>query len=132
MYVETVVQVNDRDTYKATVRLRSAMLSNRPPVDAYVRFFPPGWVTMRSLPWVRPSPSSRRPRSWTSPTWSGSRVATTSSRRYGRRGFSGSSRSGLSSSSTLTSLNVSTRTFRTNRAGRYMSQTQASESFSSK
>jgi hypothetical protein len=40
MYVETVVQVNDRDTYKATVRLRSAMLSNRPPVDAYVRFFP--------------------------------------------------------------------------------------------
>src|SRR5688572_30845094 len=50
----------------------------------------------------------------------------------GRRGFSGSSRSGLSSSSTLTSLNVSTRTFRTNRAGRYMSQTQASDSFSSK
>jgi hypothetical protein len=49
MYVETVVQVNDRDTYKATVRLRSAMLSNRPPVDAYVRFFPPGWLTMKSL-----------------------------------------------------------------------------------
>jgi hypothetical protein len=49
MYVETVVQVNDRDTYKATVRLRSAMLSNRPPVDAYVRLFPPGWVTMKSL-----------------------------------------------------------------------------------
>jgi hypothetical protein len=48
------------------------------------------------------------------------------------RGLSGSSMSGLSSSSTLTSLNVSTRTLRTNRAGRYMSQTQASESFSSK
>ena len=44
----------------------------------------------------------------------------------------GSSRSGLSSSSTLTSLKVSTRTLRTNRAGRYMSQTQASESLSSK
>jgi hypothetical protein len=43
------VQVNDRDTYRATVRLRSAMPSNRPPVDAYVRFFPPGWVTMKSL-----------------------------------------------------------------------------------
>jgi hypothetical protein len=34
--------------------------------------------------------------------------------------------SGFSNSSTLTSLNVITRTFFTNRAGRYMSQTQAS------
>ena len=39
---------------------------------------------------------------------------------------SGSEMSGFSSSSTLTSLNVITRTFFTNRAGRYMSQTQAS------
>ncbi len=34
--------------------------------------------------------------------------------------------SGFSNSSTLTSLNVITRTFLTNRAGRYMSHTQAS------
>ena len=47
MYVEAVVQINDRDTYKATVRLRSAVVSNRPPMDAYVRFFPPGWVTLK-------------------------------------------------------------------------------------
>ena len=39
---------------------------------------------------------------------------------------SGSEMSGFSSSSTLTSLNVITRTFFTKRAGRYMSQTQAS------
>src|ERR1700722_15030377 len=39
---------------------------------------------------------------------------------------SGISRSLLASSSTLTSLNVTTRTFFTNLAGRYMSQTQAS------
>ena len=45
---------------------------------------------------------------------------------------SGSRRSGLSSSSTLTSLNVSTRTFFTNRAGRYMSHTQASDIRTSK
>jgi len=38
----------------------------------------------------------------------------------------GSEMSGFSSSSTLTSLKVMTRTFFTNRAGRYMSQTQAS------
>ena len=44
----------------------------------------------------------------------------------------GSRRSGLSSSSTLTSLNVSTRTFFTNRAGRYMSHTHASDMRTSK
>ena len=38
----------------------------------------------------------------------------------------GSEMSGFSSSSTLTSLNVITRTFFTKRAGRYMSHTQAS------
>jgi hypothetical protein len=49
MYVETVVQVNDRDTYQASVRLRSGVVANRPPIDAYVRFFPAGWLTMRPL-----------------------------------------------------------------------------------
>ena len=44
----------------------------------------------------------------------------------------GSRRSGLSSSSTFTSLKVSTRTFLTNRAGRYMSHTQASDIRTSK
>ena len=44
----------------------------------------------------------------------------------------GSSRSGLASSSTLTSLNVTTLTFLTKRAGRYMSQTQASLMVTSK
>jgi len=45
---------------------------------------------------------------------------------------SGSRRSGLSNSSTLTSLNVMTRTFFTNLAGRYMSHTQASDMRTSK
>ena len=49
MYVETVVQINDRDTYQASVRLRSAMVANRPPVDAFVRFSPAGWLTMKPL-----------------------------------------------------------------------------------
>ena len=49
MYVETVVQINDRDTYQATVRLRSAVVANRPPVDALVRFSPAGWLTMKPL-----------------------------------------------------------------------------------
>ena len=49
MYVETVVQVNDRDTYQASVRLRSAAVSSRPPIDALVRFFPAGWLTMKPL-----------------------------------------------------------------------------------
>ena len=49
MYVETVVQVNDRDTYQASVRLRSAAVSSRPPVDALVRFSPAGWLTMKPL-----------------------------------------------------------------------------------
>jgi hypothetical protein len=49
MYVETVVQINDRDTYQATVRLRSAVVANRPPVDALVRFHPSGWLTMKPL-----------------------------------------------------------------------------------
>src|SRR5690606_6454518 len=44
----------------------------------------------------------------------------------------GISRSALASSSTLTSLNVTTRTFFTNRAGRYMSHTHASCIFTSK
>jgi hypothetical protein len=49
VYVETVVQINDRDTYQASVRLRSAAVASRPPVDAYVRFSPPGWLTMKPL-----------------------------------------------------------------------------------
>jgi hypothetical protein len=49
MYVETVVQVNDRDTYRATVRLRSSAASSRPPIDAVVRFSPAGWLTMQPL-----------------------------------------------------------------------------------
>jgi hypothetical protein len=49
MYVETVVQINERDTYQATVRLRSAVVANRPPVDAVVRFSPAGWLTMKPL-----------------------------------------------------------------------------------
>ena len=47
-------------------------------------------------------------------------------------GYSGSRSSGFSTSSMLTSLKVTTRTCLTNRAGRYMSHTQASESLSSK
>ena len=49
MYVETVVQVNDRDTYQASVRLRTAVAAHRPPIDALVRFFPAGWLTMKPL-----------------------------------------------------------------------------------
>jgi hypothetical protein len=49
MFVETVVQVNDRDTYQASVRLRSAVVANRPPIDALVRFSPAGWLTMKPL-----------------------------------------------------------------------------------
>ncbi len=49
MYVETVVQINDRDTYQATVRLRSAMVASRPPIDALVRFSPAGWLTLKPL-----------------------------------------------------------------------------------
>jgi hypothetical protein len=49
MYVEAVVQINDRDTYQASVRLRSAAVGSRPPVDAYVRFSPAGWLTMKPL-----------------------------------------------------------------------------------
>lgn len=46
--------------------------------------------------------------------------------------YSGSRRSGLSSSSMLTSLNVITRTCLTKRAGRYMSHTQESDIRNSK
>src|SRR4051794_1614162 len=49
MYVETVVQINDRDTYQATVRLRSSAASSRPPLDAFVRFSPAGWLTLKPL-----------------------------------------------------------------------------------
>ncbi len=49
MYVETVVQINDRDTYQASVRLRTAVVANRPPIDALVRFSPAGWLTMKPL-----------------------------------------------------------------------------------
>jgi hypothetical protein len=49
MYVETVVQVNERDTYQATVRLRTAVSAGRPGVEALVRFSPAGWLTMKAL-----------------------------------------------------------------------------------
>lgn len=49
MFVETVVQVNERDTYQATVRTRAAVAAGRPGVDALVRFSPAGWLTMRPL-----------------------------------------------------------------------------------
>ncbi len=49
MYVETVVQINDRDTYQASVRLRTAVVANRPPIDALVRFSPAGWLTLKPL-----------------------------------------------------------------------------------
>ena len=49
MYVETVVQINDRDTYQATVRTRATAAAGRPGIDAHVRFFPAGWVTMKPL-----------------------------------------------------------------------------------
>ena len=49
MYVETVVQVNERDTYQATVRTRSAAAAGRPGMDALVRFSPPGWLTVKPL-----------------------------------------------------------------------------------
>jgi hypothetical protein len=77
---------------------------------------------------VTPGHAESRPR----PRWGASPSA------RGRRGqvekgpSSGSRRSGLSSSSTLTSLKVITRTFFTKRAGRYMSHTQASDIRTSK
>ena len=49
MYVESVVQINEHDTYQASVRLRSAVVANRPPLDALVRFSPAGWLTMKPL-----------------------------------------------------------------------------------
>jgi hypothetical protein len=49
MYVETVVQINERDTYQASVRLRAGVVANRPPIDALVRFYPAGWLTMKPL-----------------------------------------------------------------------------------
>ena len=49
MFVEAVVQVNERDTYQATVRLRSAVAAGRPGVEALVRFSPAGWLTMKPL-----------------------------------------------------------------------------------
>ena len=48
MYVESVVQINEHDTYQASVRLRTGG-GSRPPVDAYVRFSPAGWLTMKPL-----------------------------------------------------------------------------------
>ena len=49
MYVETVVQINDRDTYQATVRTRTTAAAGRPGIDALIRFFPAGWLTMKPL-----------------------------------------------------------------------------------
>jgi hypothetical protein len=49
MNVEAVVQVNDRDTYRASVRTRTAVAANRPAIEAQVRFFPPGFLTVKGL-----------------------------------------------------------------------------------
>jgi hypothetical protein len=49
MNVETVVQVNDRDTYRASVRTRTALAAGRPGMEALVRFFPPGFVTVKGI-----------------------------------------------------------------------------------
>jgi hypothetical protein len=49
MNVEAVVQVNDRDTYRASVRTRTAMAANRPAIEAQIRFFPPGFVTLKGI-----------------------------------------------------------------------------------
>jgi hypothetical protein len=49
MYVETVVQVNERDTYQATVRTRATSAAGRPGIDALVRFSPAGWLTIKPL-----------------------------------------------------------------------------------
>lgn len=49
MYVETVVQVNERDTYQATVRTRTTTAAGRPGIDALVRFSPAGWLTIKPL-----------------------------------------------------------------------------------
>jgi hypothetical protein len=48
MYVESVVQINEHDTYQASVRLRSGG-ATRPPIDAFVRFTPAGWLTIKPL-----------------------------------------------------------------------------------
>ena len=49
MNVEAVVQVNDRDTYRASVRTRTAMAAGRPGMEAQVRFFPPGFLTVKGV-----------------------------------------------------------------------------------
>jgi len=49
MNVQAVVQVNDRDTYRASVRTRTAAAAGRPGMEAQVRFFPPGFVTVKGL-----------------------------------------------------------------------------------
>src|ERR1700738_1783623 len=64
--------------------------------------------------------------------WGGARDSPRSAPRSVSCGYSGSRNSGFSTSSMFTSLKVITRTCLTNRAGRYMSHTQASASRSSK
>ena len=49
MHVEAVVQVNDRDTYRASIRTRTAAAAGRPGMEAQVRFFPPGFVTVKGV-----------------------------------------------------------------------------------
>jgi hypothetical protein len=49
MHVEAVVQVNDRDTYRASIRTRTAAAAGRPGMEAQVRFFPPGFVTVKGI-----------------------------------------------------------------------------------
>ena len=84
-----------------------------------------GTVAASPTTWCSGSRSSYRPSDRAVSLGWGARPA----RRVGqlpKPESAGSEMSGFSSSSTLTSLKVITRTFFTNRAGRYMSQTQAS------
>src|SRR5690606_4686497 len=103
-----------------TVKARPALL--RPPTAAGS---PPSPAAAPGRPLETPEAGAVRPpprvgcASWGQPCGPG-------------RPPGGTSRSDLVISSTLTSLKVTTRTLRTNRAGRYMSQTQASSIVTSK
>ena len=103
--------------------------------DRRVGAYPAGGATLEPG-WLRqqPDPAGRRARASGSEAGGGVRPGPASAGGRPTRGggqlpkpeSAGSEMSGFSSSSTLTSLNVITRTFLTKRAGRYMSQTQAS------
>jgi hypothetical protein len=49
MTVYALSDVNDRDTYRATVRLRDVQVpeKNDSSFDALIRFMPPGWLSIK-------------------------------------------------------------------------------------